>query len=338
MRWTDRGAILTVDGTPLAARPAPYAAPCDTTGELVCAESAEALQSADLNGKIVLLRGGLASEELMPKDNPFWYPDEHRALIDRLESVGLRAALTAGLPDGDAPMIDDGAFAVPCAVIARGDADRLTDGRSVRLRIDAERGQTDAYNVCALMGNQPKRVCFSAHLDTKAFTPGALDDASGSAVVLALAEALQGEALPFAVEFTLFSGEDNYANDGELLYLRESLSHPERYLWAANIDGVGMPACDTTIALFGCPDALAKDARELLGPAWSEIEPWPQGDHSLFAMSGVPALALTSRDIFTAPLHSPDDRAEAVDVGKLRETVDYLLRLIRRTADEYRRG
>lgn len=324
MQWRDGGASLRLDGAPVAARPAPYAAPCDASGELVCLDTAEALLHAELRGKIALLRGALAAEELAPKDNPFWYPDEHRALIEKMENARLLAVLTAGLPDGDAPMIDDGAFAVPCAVVARADAERLRDGMRAHLRLDTERGETEAYNVTALLGDAPRRVCFCAHLDTKAFTPGALDDASGSAVVLALAEALRDEKLPFAVEFTLFSGEDNYANDGELLYLRESLAKPERYLWAANIDGVGMPGCDTTVALFDCPDALAIAARGLLGAGWSEMEPWPQGDHTLFAMKGVPALALTSRDIFTAPLHSAEDNADGVAAVKLQETVAYL--------------
>ena len=336
MRWRNDGARLAVDGAPVNAQPAPYAAPCEVAGELVVLDTPEALHTAELRGKIALLRGSLAENALSPKDNPFWYPDEDRAVIERLESAGLLALLTAGLPGGDAPLIDDGGFAVPCATLARADADKLRSGQTVALTIDATRGKASAYNVLARLGGDGKRVCVSAHIDTKAFTPGALDNASGTAVVLALAEALQGVALPFAVELAIFNGEDYYNNVGETTYMRQSLTDPARYLWAANVDGVGMPDCDTTVALFDCPEALAKAARELPATGWREIEPWPQGDHTLYAMHGIPALALTSANIFGAPLHTPEDSPAHVSLAKMEETARYLQNLILKSAALYR--
>jgi aminopeptidase YwaD len=51
-----------------------------------------------------------------------------------------------------------------------------------------------------------------------------------------------------------------------------------------------------------------------------EGEPWYQGDHSLFRMNRIPALAVTSElvaELMAEITHTPKDRPELVDVSKL---------------------
>jgi aminopeptidase YwaD len=53
-----------------------------------------------------------------------------------------------------------------------------------------------------------------------------------------------------------------------------------------------------------------------------EGEPWYQGDHGLFLMNGVPALAITSQrmaEVLSRIAHTARDRPELVDVSKLVE-------------------
>jgi aminopeptidase YwaD len=52
----------------------------------------------------------------------------------------------------------------------------------------------------------------------------------------------------------------------------------------------------------------------------AEGEPWYQGDHGLFLMNQIPALAITSErltELMAEITHSPKDRPEIVDSGKL---------------------
>ncbi len=57
------------------------------------------------------------------------------------------------------------------------------------------------------------------------------------------------------------------------------------------------------------------------------IEPWPMGDHMLFASCGIPALAVTASNIFGlmgSVLHSQDDNIEMIDFEALGGAVQFL--------------
>jgi aminopeptidase YwaD len=58
-----------------------------------------------------------------------------------------------------------------------------------------------------------------AHIDAKAGSPGALDNAAGVVVLLLLAELLAGDTLPSSIELVAINGEDYYSNPGEQLFL-----------------------------------------------------------------------------------------------------------------------
>lgn len=110
-------------------------------GELLCVSSREELRRAPVAGKIVLLCGELASEPLMPKGFVFWNPEEHREIISLLENGGVKAVLTVSLsPERFVPVIEDGDFEVPCAVVLPESLPRLCSGLPAALTPNAERG------------------------------------------------------------------------------------------------------------------------------------------------------------------------------------------------------
>lgn len=62
-------------------------------------------------------------------------------------------------------------------------------------------------------------------------------------------------------------------------------------------------------------------------------DPWYQGDHGIFMMQGVPALAFTSEyltEIMTDIVHTDKDTPDIVDAGKLVALAQALNDLIRR--------
>lgn len=61
-----------------------------------------------------------------------------------------------------------------------------------------------------------------AHIDSKQETPGAIDKASGTTILLLLAEMLAGYNGQMVVELAAVNGEDYYSNPGEMLYLKEN--------------------------------------------------------------------------------------------------------------------
>lgn len=334
MDWTHDACTLLVDGKEIPVKPAPYSLACDVRGEIICIGSLEELRSAQITGRIVLLGDALACEPLMPKSFVFWNPDQHKEIISLLEAGRPSAVLTVSLSaERFVPIIEDGDFELPCGIIAAESSGIFYDGAVAVLKISAHRTPAAAANVIASYGGGQHKVCFSAHIDTKEGTPGALDNASGVAVLLALASELAGDKYPYRLEFVLFNGEDYYSNPGEMAYLASHLSHPEEYVCAYNLDGVGLIGQKTSYSFYQCPEKLIS---RIVGSAarfsqLERIEPWPQGDHMLFASSGVPAIAITSCGIFELVdlvLHTANDTLKLIDTAELETIVNFLFHLI----------
>ena len=209
MDWSEAGGTLTIEGQDILTAPAPYSLPCNVQGELICIHTLEELRITPISGKIVLLCDSLAAEPLMPKSFIFWNPEEHKETIALLERGGAQAVLTVSLsPECFVPIIEDGDFEIPCAMVLPGILPLLSSGLSATLSLNTKRRPARAANVLATHGKGEHKICMSAHIDTKPGTPGALDNASGVAVLLALAEELSGRELPYQIEFVLFNGED----------------------------------------------------------------------------------------------------------------------------------
>lgn len=130
--WEDRGATLRIGFQSFSVRPSPYSLGCAYVAKLASASSIDELEQQELTGKIVLLHGDIAKEQLMPKNFVFYNPDEHRRIIALLEqkqpaaivsATGRNAALVGGVYPF--PLIEDGDFDIPSVY--------TTDEEGVRL-------------------------------------------------------------------------------------------------------------------------------------------------------------------------------------------------------------
>ena len=327
--WINYGASLTIGGQGVTAVPAEYSLPCDLEAAFICADTAAALQKAELSGKIAVLHGDLCKEPLMPKNFEFYNPDGHKRIIALLEEKNPLAIITVS-PDNGIPVhiIQDGDFNIPCAAVCGKALNSFLQSadRKARLAIAAERRPAKACNVLATYGAGPGKVCFSAHIDTKPLTPGALDNASGISVLLAFAESLSGKDLPCQIEIVLLNGEDYYSTPGEMAFMGGLT--PE-YSLAVSVDGVGLKGSATSVSFYECPKQIEERIMERTDRIGGieKIEPWPMGDHMIFAMFGIPAIALTSANIFNileTVTHTPDDDMRHIDFDILDNAVRFL--------------
>jgi aminopeptidase YwaD len=88
-----------------------------------------------------------------------------------------------------------------------------------------------------------------------------------------------------------------------------------------NVDGVGYHKGQIAYSLYDCLPTVAALIVAVLGQ-YADIAagpPWYQGDHGLFLMNQVPALAFTSAELAElVPLtHTAGDNPAIVDPGKL---------------------
>ena len=332
MNWQNDGAELFVDDQAVEVEAAEYAMPCDVSGELICVQTIQELQSADLTNRICVMYGDLCKEPIMPKSMVFWNPEEHQAIIRELEQKQPLAVITVSfLEEVAVPIIQDGDFTVPCGTVKGKFLPSLINKKNAALRLFTERRAAVAANVIATYG-KGKKLAYSAHIDTKPTTPGALDNGTGVATLLTLAEQLVETKLSHQLEFVLFNGEDYYSMPGEMTFMAQSLNQPEEYEFAINVDGAGMQNSSISYSLYECSEQLTAqlDAFSKTYPTVEKVEPWPMGDHMLFAGAGIPAAAITSTQIYLlmeAVMHTPKDNLSIVDFQRLEETVQYLVEL-----------
>ncbi len=326
--WEPLGVELRLGEEVLPAAINPFSPSCHVSAPMVVISGLAELEAADLAGKIAVLCGELTAMPLFPKQYPFFTFAEHVQIIETLER-GQPAAVIAVSPSEahPAPIIEDGDFALPSVTVPASAGQKLLaqHGAEARLNIRSlVRPAVGANVVGRKTGAGPRRIVICAHFDTKPGTPGALDNAAGVATMLALAETLPAHEL--ALEFVAFDGEDNYAAPGQVTYLRAAGDSLHEIELVINIDGAGLIEAGHTLALFDPPPGLAQQLRAAMTrhPRFSEVEPWPQGDHSIFWQQGVPAVAITSVEVWElvdAVIHTERDVVGGVSAAGLGEVV-----------------
>ncbi len=331
--WSQDGADLTADGASFESLASPYSLGCRVRAPLVVASTVEALEGIAISHAVVLLRGSITREQLMPKNFPFYNPDSHQRIIQLLETEGPSAIIAATSRDAEMvggavypfPLFEDGDFNIPSVYMTEEEGNRLAAhaGKEIELEIRAKRIPSRSRNVIARKGaNLQRRVVLFAHIDARMGSPGASDNASGVIVLLLLAELLADYRGNQGVEIVAVNGEDYYSNPGEQLYLHANAGRFDEIVLGINIDDVGYYRGKVAYSLYDCPPGIAASIRQVFSgyTGLVEGEPWYQGDHGLFLMNQVPALAMTSEcltELMAEITHTPKDRPEIVDTGKL---------------------
>jgi aminopeptidase YwaD len=332
--WTHGDVHLSAGRTEFEAFASPFSPGCDTRAPLVVIPTVEALQSAEIGGKIVLLRGEIAREQLMPKNFTFYNPDHHKRIIGLLEKKGPAAIIAATGRDPQLagaispfPLFEDGDFNIPSGYMTEEEGAVLAklEGGEITLAFEASRIPATGCNVIARKGGgSQRRMVVCAHIDAKEGTPGAIDNASGIVVLLLLAQLLGDYRGEMGIEIVAINGEDYYAASGEMQYIRDNQGKFDQIALAVNVDGAGYVKGRTAFSLYECPPEIEAAIRKVFDSRHGmlEGEPWYQSDHSIFIQNGVPALAITSeyfQVLTTEFAHTSRDRQEIVDCDRLVE-------------------
>ncbi|MCJ7432720.1 MAG: M28 family peptidase, partial [Anaerolineales bacterium] len=199
--WKEDSATLQSEGTRFDVFVSPYSLGCTVEAQLITASTIEELEQCDIPGKVVLLHGEIAKEQIMPKNFVFYNPEEHQKVISLLEkkrpdaiitATGRNAALAGGIYPF--PMFEDGDFDIPSVYMTEQEGMRLAgyQGKPVVLKSISKRIPAKGHNVIARKGNKlSERIVITAHIDAKKGSPGAIDNATGVIVLLLLANLLK---------------------------------------------------------------------------------------------------------------------------------------------------
>ena len=343
VEWEAGTVSLKVNEESWPAAVAPYSLPFDGVRELIAISTLEELEEADMTDRIVLLHGDIAREQVMPKNFVFYNPDHHKRLVSLLEK-GQPAALvcSTGKNPGTAgsvypfPLFEDGDFDIPSVTMKDVDGERLLAcvGFPARLSFESRRIPATGTNVIGSKGRTglPELV-LCAHIDAKKGTPGALDNATGVAILLGLAELLDDFGGEKRIEIVLFNGEDYYAVPGQMQYLAHLGNRIQEIGLVVNLDGAGHRDSTIAYSFYECPSSIRAIAEKaFFDPSlFVEGDAWVQGDHSMFVMAGCPAIAITSGNfawLCQEITHTPLDAPALVDCSKLARTATALRALV----------
>jgi aminopeptidase YwaD len=341
--WESGRISLTSNGETYRIYTSPYSPGANLSAPVVTVTTIGELEVCDCRGKILLLKGEIAAEQLMPKNFFFYNPDHHKLIYALLEQKRPAAVITATAMDPNFgalypfPMIEDGDFDIPSVYCTdfTGEAIATFNANPFRLVIEARRIPSTSSNVIARKnpGAQNKIVA-CAHIDAKEGTPGATDNASGVVVLLLLAEKLADYTGQLGVELVAINGEDHYSAGGEMDYLRRYGDELGNVALAINIDGAGYIEGKTAFSIYGLPPEMEASARSIFNRFAGLVDgdPWYQGDHMMFVQAGRPSLAFTSEkamEMLSTVTHSDADTPEIVDCRKLVELAAALNSFIR---------
>jgi aminopeptidase YwaD len=322
--WALEDTILEAGGLRLPAKANPYSPACDLSALAVACSTRVELEAGDAAGRILILYGALASRGLIP---PYaCYISAPDPLAELLKAKRPAALVCVGPRlERPQPLIEDWEIGIPSVTVPAGAGLELLRriDQPLRLLIASRSAPGESANVVGRRAGThgPDRLVFCAHYDTKHGTPGALDNASGVAVLLALARLLAERPPKCGLEFIAFSGEETGGTD--FTAYMERAPDLEHMLGLVNVDGVGLRVGADSITLLAGSAQLEAAAREIAAryPGATWIEPWYESDHSAFAWRGVPSFALSTAGAAEI-CHQPEDTPDWVDPDRLARVVE----------------
>lgn len=198
------------------------------------------------------------------------------------------------------------------------------DGYRQSYRQSVEGQDYTPFNVAGRIRGREggQAVVLSAHFDTESNTPGAVDNASGCAAVLRIAEQLASQGAPATdVVLCFFNGEEQYyIGSAAFLPVLEGM-YGEFY--NLNIDSVGMKDGGSYMMGYRPDDpgaGLIAALRDALGqhglPCDETVNAEVNSDHKSFLRGGYPGVTCSQENLYDV-CHTERDTAELIDYAGL---------------------
>jgi len=338
--WVEESTCLNLAGHPVEAYANTFSPSCDVSAPVIAAGSLMELETLDMAGKVVVLYGELTQAPLSAKAF-FFAAERDLRVIALLEERQPAAVITVTPVLGMRwRLIEDPDFTLPSATVSLAAGLDLVRsvGETAQLKIVSRRKEGSTDNIVARLagdGTSPYRIVLCAHYDSKPDTPGAVDNACGTAVLLGLASRLAQRPHHTTLELAAFTREEFYVSPKQDVYFEKYGSSFGDITAAINFDGLGGALSATNMAVFSASaefEALA-EAQRLCYPGVIRAEPWPASSHFLFFSNGVATLAFSSAGP-NGLIHTPHDSFENVSEAKLEQAVSLAAGLVQLLDDK----
>ena len=205
---------------------------------------------------------------------------------------------------------------VPAISISQADGRRMVElisAGEVKVTISVAVEANPSRNVVAEKpGSGERIVILGGHYDTVPNVAGANDNASGTAVLLTMAQELSQKSFPFTLRFIAF-GSEELGLRGSQFYVNSLTDEEQGQIIAMlNFDALGSGNKLGTLGNRELTDMVVQHGRERGIDV--EVSPGITGgssDHASFANAGVPVVMFFSDD--SSRLHTPEDTLEFIN-------------------------
>lgn len=323
----------------------PYSNSCNLETDVEVVSTIKELKKIGAENKILMVKGELTREQLMPKNFVFYNPDHHKKIIALLEKSSAHAIIfivnKSGFYEGGEypyPIIEDGDFTIPSVFISEENGELLLNKLPKRLKLISKTKKTPSkgYNIIGKKeGASEKKITITAHIDAKKDSPGAIDNATGVVTMLLLSELLKKYNGQHTLELVALNGEDYYSVPGQMTYIKNHQDNFGDIMFNINIDGAGLNKGKTAYALMNFPTQQADLIQNIFNQfsGLTKGEPWMQGDHGIFLQNGIPAIAISSEWLLNnlqiqQITHTQNDNIHIVNLNKIVELTQAIYSLI----------
>ena len=223
---------------------------------------------------------------------------------------------------------------MPIAVVSWRSGSELAglEGHDVEMEIVyAGKARSESVNlVVKFPGETKKWMTVSAHMDSSAGSPGALDNAGGSAMLLELAKKFKDSDLQNSVYF-VFTGSEEYGMQdmcgaGSEAFYRSRENDIENCVAHIEIDDIGNRLGMPDVQWAGSGKFLKTIKEAANGASYKFTRKnQPSCDHGAAVKRGVPYMWLTDA-LFERPIyHTREDKIDFMDFSKAASYYPFLL-------------
>lgn len=313
-KFVDQGSTLTVDGTPLQGRGLEGSPVRQVNARLVVVPGvgkSTDFSKVDIKGAIAIVQRG---------EIRFGQKAEN---AEKAGAIGLIIINNKPGPFGGTLARET---TIPVLALSGEEGLLLVSRVSQQsklgsLNVNARRQEVTGQNVVAYSAGvtQPKLI-IGGHYDSVEGSPGANDNASGTAVTLAIARQLRGSSLARQAWFVAFDGEEDGLHGSQAFVKAAQPTMLQRLQGMLNFDMVGL---NEQLQVSGT-QALTDQIRSLDSKIVVS-ENRNDSDHASFADANIPVLFFHRG--LDPNYHQPGDRL--VNAKLLDETTEIALKLIR---------
>ncbi|MDM9385752.1 M28 family peptidase [Chlorogloeopsis sp. ULAP01] len=315
-KFVDSGSNLTIDGTTIEGKALNNTIPGKLNAPLVAVPNVGRtgdFEQVNVKGAIAIVRRG---------EIRFWEKAENAATAGAvgLVIVNNKPGNLDGGTLGEPPKI-------PVLALSSERGNSLLEQAqntptNISLNVNAQQQVVTGRNVIAhLPGVIKPNIILGAHYDSVPGSPGANDNASGTAVVLALARNLSNTSLGRQAWFVAFDGEEDGLHGSRAFVNTAKPEFLSGLKGMLNFDMVGV---NEELGIGGTSSltAFAKNVK----PDMKVLGSYAGSDHAPFAKKGVPVLFFYRGQ--EPNYHTPNDKT--VDPKLLNQTAQVALDIVKR--------